>query len=80
MDISAEKLSIIQRICDLQDNDLLDIVKNIIDFPSKSKYDWWDTIPEPAKQSINRGLSQVDEGKTVSHNIARKKYEKWLKD
>ena len=62
MNISAEKLNIIQRICELQDSDLLDLVKNIIDIPAKSKSDWWDSITDSEKQSINRGLSQVDEG------------------
>jgi hypothetical protein len=80
MNLSAEKLSIIQRICELQDPDLLDFVKNIIDIPTETKSDWWDSISDVEKQSIERGLSQVDEGKTTSHNVVRKKYEKWLKD
>ncbi|MBL7113703.1 MAG: hypothetical protein ISS19_17320 [Bacteroidales bacterium] len=80
MNLSAEKLNIIQRICELQDSDLLDLVKNIIDLPAKSKADWWDSISDIEKQSIDKGLSQVDEGQTTSHHIVRKKYEKWLKD
>ena len=31
MNISTEKLDIIQRICEIQDNDLIDLIKNIID-------------------------------------------------
>lgn len=80
MDISAEKLNIIQRICELQDSDLLDLVKNIVDIPAKSKSDWWDSISDSEKQSVEIGLSQVAEGETTSHHIVRKKYEKWLKD
>jgi len=80
MNLSAEKLSIIQRICELQDTDLIDVIKNIIDIPAKSKSDWWDTISDVEKQSIEKGLSQIDDEKTTSHHIVRKKYEKWLKD
>jgi succinate dehydrogenase flavin-adding protein (antitoxin of CptAB toxin-antitoxin module) len=44
MNISAEKLEIIQRICEIQDTDLIDLIKNIIDIPSTSKSDWWNQI------------------------------------
>jgi hypothetical protein len=80
MNISAEKLDIIQRICEIQDNDLLDLIKNIIDLPEASKNDWWDHITSEEKESINQGLNDLQQGKVSSHNQIRKKYEKWLKD
>lgn len=80
MDISAEKLSIIQRICELQDADLLDLVKNIVDIPQKVKSDWWDNISDLEKESIDRGIRQVNEGEVLSHSEVKRKYEKWLKD
>jgi len=80
MDISAEKLDIIQRICEIQDNDLIDLIKNIIDIPQSSKSDWWDHITQEEKESINRGLDDIQQGKYHSHDLIRKKYEKWLKD
>ena len=39
MNLSAEKLDIIQRICEIQDNDLIDLIKNIITVPNVSKAD-----------------------------------------
>ena len=80
MNISSEKLDIIQRICEIQDNDLLDIIKNIIDIPNGTKSDWWDQITPEEKNSINRGLNDLQQGKVHSHDQIRKKYEKWLKD
>ena len=44
MNISAEKLDIIQRICEINDNELIDLIKKIIDIPNTSKSDWWDKI------------------------------------
>ena len=40
--------------------------------------DWWDDLSEPAKDSINRALKDVENGKVTSHNEVMKKYEKWL--
>ena len=80
MNISTEKLDIIQRICEIQDNDLIDLIKNIIDIPHASKSDWWNQITQEEQESINRGLNDLEQGKVYSHDQIRKKYEKWLKD
>jgi hypothetical protein len=80
MDISAEKLNIIQRICEIQDTDLLDLIQNIIDIPKSTKSDWWDKLPKEEQISIERGLSDLEKGKVHSHDQIRKRYEKYLKD
>jgi hypothetical protein len=80
MNISAEKFDIIQRICEIQDTDLIDLIKNIIDIPSTSKSDWWNQITQEEKESINRGVNDLDQGKVYAHDQIRKKYKKWLKD
>ena len=80
MNISAEKLDIIQRICEIQDNDLIELIKNIVDLPRVSQKDWWDQITQEEKESINRGLNDLQQGKVHSHDQIRKKYEKWLKN
>lgn len=79
MNISVEKLDIIQRICEIKDNDLIDLIKNIIDIPPNSKTDWWNKISQQEKESITRGLNDLQNGKVISHDQVRKKYEKWLK-
>ena len=79
MNLSAEKLDIIQRICEIQDNDLIDLIKNIINVPNVSKSDWWSSITQEEMASINRGLDDL-QGKVQSHDQIRRKYEKWLKD
>ncbi len=80
MDITAEKLTIIQKICEIQDSNLLDLIQNIIDIPSKSKSDWWKSISKEEQASINRGLTDLSEGKVFSHDQIMTKYEKYLKD
>jgi|GEM_PF-819405 len=78
MDITAEKLTIIQKICEIQDSYLLDLIQNIIDIPSNSKSDWWRTISKEEQASINKGLNDLSKGKIFSHDQIRKKYEKYL--
>ena len=80
MNISAEKLDIIQRICEINDNELIDLIKKIIDIPNTSKSDWWDKITKEEKDSINQGLNDLQQGKLYPHDQIRKKYENWLKD
>ncbi|MEI6436543.1 MAG: hypothetical protein WCP32_17080 [Bacteroidota bacterium] len=80
MDLSAEKLDIIQRICEIQDNDLIDLIKNIILVPDIAKSDWWSYVSQEEKDSINRGIDDLQHGKIHPHEQIRKKYEKWLKD
>ena len=71
MNLSAEKLDIIQRICEIQDNDLLDLIKNIITVPNISKADWWSHITQEEMASINRGLDDLKHGKVQSHDQIR---------
>jgi hypothetical protein len=80
MNISAEKLDIIQRICEIKDNELIDLIKKIIDIPNASKSDGWDKITNEEKDSINQGLKDLQQGKVYPHDQIRKKYENWLKD
>jgi succinate dehydrogenase flavin-adding protein (antitoxin of CptAB toxin-antitoxin module) len=80
MNLSAEKLDIIQRICEIQDNDLIDLIKNIVTVPNVTKSDWWNSITQEEMASINRGLDDLQQGKVQSHDQIRRKYEKWLKD
>lgn len=80
MNISAEKLEIIQKIIDIQDNDLLSLIKRIISSPDATKDDWWEKISQSERDSINRGLEDLNKGNVYSHDQIKNKYAKWLKD
>ena len=71
MNLSAAKLDIIQRICEIEDND-------IITFPDASKSDWWSHITQDEKDSIHRGLNDLQQGNVVPHSQIRKKYDPWI--
>ncbi|MDP2723425.1 MAG: hypothetical protein Q8O72_11765 [Bacteroidales bacterium] len=77
MNIQMEKLDLIEWISKLNDAIIIDKLRELKDDYSKSK-DWWDTLKKEEMDSINRGLKDFEEGRTHSHNTARKVYEKYL--
>jgi len=40
--------------------------------------DWWDEISVSEKESIQKGLIDIEEGRVHSHDAAKKIYEKYL--
>jgi hypothetical protein len=77
MNIQAEKLGLIEWIARLNDLIVIEKIKRIHDEYSKSA-DWWDEISTGEKESIERGLKDISEGKVHSHETAKKIYEKYL--
>lgn len=77
MNIQTEKLDLIEWISKLNDNSIIGKLRQIKEDYSKSK-DWWDTLNQEEIESINRGLKDFEEGRTHSHDTARRIYEKYL--
>ncbi|MEO7871011.1 MAG: hypothetical protein ABIT08_00330 [Bacteroidia bacterium] len=77
MNIQSEKLKLIEWLVALQDKTIIEKLKYLKENISDSA-DWWDTISEAEKESIDRGLKDVENGRTTPHSEIRKKYEKWL--
>lgn len=44
----------------------------------EAQSDWWEDFSEPSKDSIQRGLKDVENGKIAPHKEVMKKYNKWL--
>jgi hypothetical protein len=70
---NAIKLELIEWLTKLEDNDTLDYLKIVKD-SNESEQDWWNELPESVKEGIQRGLDDVNEGRTVSHNDVKLKY------
>ena len=77
MNIQTEKLDLIEWISRLNDTSIIDKLREIKNDYSNSK-DWWDSLKKEEMDSINRGLKDIEEGRTHSHETARKIYEKYL--
>lgn len=79
MDIKSEKQNLIDWISSLEDEEVIETIK---DFKESyfSKKDWWNEISEEEKNSIDRGLKDAEEGRLISYEQFKNKYKKWISD
>ncbi len=77
MDINLDnkKIELIQWLSTLQDKDLIDLLMEI---KEKETKDWWNKISASEKKSIEKGLSDANNGKLTPHSKVKDLYGKWL--
>lgn len=75
LNIQNKKLELIQWLSTLEDSSM---IEKIMDLRKSESKDWWDSITESEKKSIEKGLQDAETGKLNPHTHARKLYEKWL--
>ena len=75
LNMQNKKLELIQWLSTLEDSS---IIEKIIELRKSENKDWWNSISEDEKQSVERGLEDAESGKLNPHSKARKLYEKWL--
>ncbi|MEM0578270.1 hypothetical protein [Flavobacterium polysaccharolyticum] len=73
--ILNQKLELIQWLSTIEDSA---IIQKIMDLRKKESTDWWNSISENEKQSIELGLEDAESGKLNEHSEARALYKKWL--
>lgn len=84
MDISTEKINIIQQVIQIQDEELLNAVKNLLDFglkhqtPPAEPVDFWDKLSEEQRSAIEHSLQELDEGKGIPHENVMASFRKKL--
>lgn len=67
------KLELIEWLAQVQDRETLEYLKVIKDSKSDSS-DWWNELTTEQKEGIQRGLKDIEEGRTISHEEIKKKY------
>lgn len=75
LNIQNKKLELIQWLSTLEDSS---IIEKIMELRKRESKDWWSSVSESEKQSIEKGLQDAEAGKLNPHTSARKLYEKWL--
>lgn len=73
MDIQAEKLKLIEWLLSLKDHSIIEKL-NFFKENISEKNDWWETLSDFEKQSIDQGIKDIEEGKTLPHSEVMKKY------
>ena len=75
LNIQNKKIELIQWLSTLED---ITILNKITDLRKQESKDWWLSISETEKNSIEKGLADAENGRLNSHSMARKLYDKWL--
>ena len=70
---SAVKYKMISKINNSKDDALLNQIR---DFLGIEEVDLWDELGVEDQEAINEGLSQLNEGKTVSHQSVQEEIKK----
>jgi len=77
MNIQAEKLSLIEWISQINDKSIISKLRRIQEEHVESE-DWWNELNQAEKESIERGLKDIDAGRVHSHETVQKLYGKYL--
>jgi predicted transcriptional regulator len=77
MDLTTQKLELIEWLIQLKDKSVIDYLNTIKDSIS-SDTDWWDELTDDQKASIERGMKDIEEGRFHTHESVKKKYERYL--
>lgn len=74
MDIQLEKYKIIEWITSLKD---VSVIKRLKSLKEESQdEDWWDTLSAAEKEGIQKGLQDIEDGNTISHEEVMKQLKK----
>jgi len=73
MGYEALKLELIEWLTKLEDSETIEYLKNVKDLKS-SDHDWWEDLTQEQKKGIEKGLQDIDQGRTVPHEEVKKKY------
>jgi hypothetical protein len=74
-EILDQKIELIQWLSSLDDKTILD---KLVQFKKSETKDWWNTISNEEKISVEKGIEDADNKKLNDHSSVRKLYEKWL--
>ena len=73
MSTAELKLHLHQLIDGITDSSVLQAVHTLLSKASEDD-DWWDELPENAKNELQVAIDQLDEGKTFSHDQIKAKH------
>lgn len=68
----AIKLELIEWLARLEDEEVIRYLKIVKD--SERDHDWWHDLTDEQRTGIERGLKNIDEGRTVPHEEVKQRY------
>lgn len=73
--INDQILDLINWLSTIED---LSVIEKVIKIKDTHTKDWWDDITDDEKESIIKGIKSANNNELTSHEIVKKRYEKWL--
>lgn len=77
MSVTELRKDIQRKVDKIQDRKMLEEVKSIVDYITSSKEDWND-LPENVRLAIEDGLSQFEQGKSLSYEEVKQRHSRWF--
>lgn len=73
MQHEALKSELLEWLSNLEDKETIEYLKIVKDSKSNDN-DWWDDLTDDQKAGIERGLKDIDNGRTLSHDEVKRRY------
>lgn len=75
MDLQTEKIELVRRLLDTEDEVLIQEVKAVFE---SHENDFWEELPLHVKEGIERSRKQAEQGLLSPHDVVMQKYKKYL--
>lgn len=69
MNIEAEKIELLKLILETENEEVIQEIKSVF---KKQETDFWYDLPDSVKESINRGLEDVEANRIQNHDFVMK--------
>ena len=66
----------VKRYVDKADDKMVKMLYAMIEVEQED--DWWDQLPKKIQAEIDEAITELDNGKGMSHEVVMKKYGKWF--
>ena len=73
MGLEALKLELIEWLTRLENQSTIEYLKVVKDGSEEQK-DWWNDLSNLQKAGVERGLKDIENGRTSSHDTVKEKY------
>ena len=74
IELRSDLHELIDRVNDMS---MLSAIKTILS-KQTSESDFWEELPLNVRESVERGMSQIENGETRTHEEVMQKHNKWL--
>jgi len=76
MDAVKQMRREVKRYIDTADEKVVKMMHAMLEVDAEA--DWWDTMPDDVKASVEKAIEEADRGEVMSHEAVKAKYPQWF--